>query len=103
MNIQYFEDKEQLAVNAANIVVGEIRKKPNLLLCAATGNTPRTTYQNIVKLLKTEEASNLKVLKLDEWGGIPMSQEGTCEHYLQQHLVKPLHISKVRSQWPYRF
>ncbi|MFT4536714.1 MAG: galactosamine-6-phosphate isomerase [Saprospiraceae bacterium] len=96
MNIQSFENEDALALNAANLIVAEIKRKPNLLLCAATGNTPLITYQNMVEKLKIEEAAQLRILKLDEWGGIPISNKGTCEHYLQKHLLNALQIPKER-------
>jgi galactosamine-6-phosphate isomerase len=40
--------------------------------------------------------AGIKIIKLDEWGGVPMEDPGTCESYLQEHLIKPLHIDDSR-------
>jgi len=96
MNIQSFEDEEQLALSAADLIVTEINRKPNLLLCAATGNTTIATYQKMVEKLELSRVAQLKILKLDEWGGVPISNEGTCEKYLLKHLLEPLQIPKER-------
>ena len=96
MNIQYFKDEEQLALNAADLIVAEIKRKPNLLLGVATGNTPTATYRKMVENLKNEETTQLRILKLDEWGGVSMSNQETCEQYLQKQILKPLQISKER-------
>ncbi len=96
MNIQYFENEEQLALFAADLIVTEIKRKPNLLLGAATGNTPTATYQKMVEKLKNEQTTQLRILKLDEWGGVSMSNQDTCEQYLQEQILKPLQISKER-------
>lgn len=96
MNIQSFESEKELALNAANLIIAEVNRKPSLLLCAATGNTPLATYQEMVERLQGRPADQLRVLKLDEWGGVPISSEGTCEKYLQKHLLEPLQIPKER-------
>ena len=40
--------------------------------------------------------SDMRVLKLDEWGGLPMADPATCESYLQKLLIQPLKISPDR-------
>jgi len=40
--------------------------------------------------------SQLRVIKLDEWGGIPVTHPGSCEYYLQQHIISPLSITNER-------
>src|SRR3954447_19860067 len=84
--------------SAANLVISELRAKPNLLLCTATGASPTRTYQ----LLAEECARNpslfreLRILKLDEWGGLAMDDPGSCEAYLRKHVLGPLAISTHR-------
>ncbi len=34
--------------------------------------------------------SHLTFVKLDEWVGLPLTMPGTCETFLQQHIVQPL-------------
>ena len=45
---------------------------------------------------KPELFSQFTVLKLDEWGGIPMDHPGTCESYLRNYFVGPLQIPEDR-------
>ncbi|NJK95158.1 MAG: glucosamine-6-phosphate deaminase [Bacteroidales bacterium] len=66
--------------------------KNNLLLCAASGSSPTGTYTKLAERNDIDTYKNLKVIKLDEWGGIPANHEGSCETYLQSILVKPLNI-----------
>ena len=40
MNFVVVEDAEALAARAADFLVEKLRAKPQLLLCAATGETP---------------------------------------------------------------
>ncbi|HXO78215.1 MAG TPA: galactosamine-6-phosphate isomerase, partial [Puia sp.] len=66
--------------------------------CAATGNTPGKTYELLAREYdcRPQLFSDMRVLKLDEWGGLPMTDPGTCEFYLQTRLLAPLQIPSQR-------
>jgi galactosamine-6-phosphate isomerase len=98
MEIHRFDSYESLSREAASLVLGKIRHKNNSLLCAATGNSPTGTYLMLKRSFdqQPELFSKLRVIKLDEWGGIPLDDPGTCEIYLQSHLIGPLKIEKHR-------
>jgi len=91
-------DYEAGSVLAAEQLISEWQAKPNLLLCAATGNSPTRTYDLFVRGVRTDGRSpdQMRVLKLDEWGGLPMADPATCEVYLQKRLIQPLNISADR-------
>lgn len=98
MKIQYCKDYNQLSHRAANIVLEELGAKKNLLLCAPTGNSPTGMYLSLAQTYQeTPEMFNaLRVLKLDEWGGLAAEHPGSCAYYLQQYLLGPLNISRDR-------
>jgi galactosamine-6-phosphate isomerase len=96
MTINVLRDEAELAERAGEFLANRILQQPSLLLGAATGNTPTATYKKMVDLLTFEKSSLLRVLKLDEWGGVSMKHPRTCEQYLQTHIVKPLKIPKER-------
>ena len=98
MNIQSFEGYEQMSGSAATIVLEEIAKKKDLLICTATGNSPKGMYQSLAQTFQVEPAifNQLRVLKLDEWGGLTADHPSSCEYYLQKHLLDPLNISSDR-------
>ena len=83
---------------AAEFLLSELRTKPGLLLCAATGNSPTLTYELFSRSVATDGVSTdeMLLLKLDEWGGLPMDDPATCEHYLRKLLVQPLNIINNR-------
>jgi galactosamine-6-phosphate isomerase len=89
---------EEMSQVAAELIVEYLRRKGDLLLCAAAGATPTLTYKLLRE--KKQTAPNLfkemRVLKLDEWGGLAMDDPATCEVYLQNNLIKPLGISVGR-------
>ena len=62
-----------MSLLASSFIISETEKKKDLLLCSATGNSPERLYSALVNKSKTDKAffDQLRVLKLDEWGGVP--------------------------------
>jgi len=98
MKIEICESYSELSRKASAIIVDQIKRKKGLLLCTATGGSPTETYQLLGMESKEQPTlfDELRILKLDEWGGIPMDHPGTCESYLQDHLIQPLEIDEYR-------
>ncbi len=98
MEVDIFNTYEELSQKAKDIILQKIKRKKDLLLCAATGGSPTETYRLLGKehLRRPGLFAELRILKLDEWGGTPLDDKGTCESYLQDHLLQPLHISESR-------
>jgi galactosamine-6-phosphate isomerase len=93
-----FVDHEAMSWHAAALVSEEVRRRPDLLLCTAAGSTPIRTYEILAAKMRTEPhlCDRLRVLKLDEWGGLEMDHEATCETYHQKYLIRPLSLSSER-------
>jgi len=91
-------DHEDLSRRATGVILTALARKPNLLLCAAGGSTPLRTYQSLAEhyAQKPETFHTLRVMKLDEWGGLTMDDPGTCEQQLRTHLINPLRLSEDR-------
>ncbi len=83
---------------AAEHIVQTLRGRPEALLCLATGGSPALTYDLLAAQGRSEPGlfKCARLLKLDEWGGLPATHPATCEHYLQQRLVQPLGIAPER-------
>ena len=98
MKIEYFDNYTVLSTKAADLIGTALIKKPDLLLCTASGSSPAMTY-NIFEKKYTENpepCKRLRILKLDEWGGISMANPQSCEIFLQKNLIRPLNISPER-------
>jgi galactosamine-6-phosphate isomerase len=91
-------DVEEMSRRAAEMILAELRRKPDLLLCAAAGSTPTRCYAWLAEARRRDAQafSRLRVLKLDEWSGLPVDDPATCETYLRRHLIEPLGISEDR-------
>ena len=80
------DNYEAMSESAADWIVDQIRRRPGLLLCAATGSSPKRAYE-LLAAKRTSEPSlsdRLRVLKLDEWGGLAMDNPASGEAYVRR-------------------
>lgn len=96
MEIIKTHDYEELSGLASEIIINSIMEKPDLLLCTATGNSPKGSYIKVAEQRETFSSARLRIVKLDEWGGIPMNDAESCEMFLRKYLVEPLKIPDSR-------
>jgi galactosamine-6-phosphate isomerase len=91
-------DPNELDAVAATMVVETLRTNRKAVLCVATGTSPKGVYARLAEHARHEPATfrELRILKLDEWLGLPPDDPGTCEAYIQQHVLKPLGVSPNR-------
>jgi galactosamine-6-phosphate isomerase len=85
-----FADYESLSQHAAAWLAERCADRPSALLCLAAGSTPSRTYQLFAERARSSAANQLRFIKLDEWGGLPMSSSATCEQQLRRELIEPL-------------
>ena len=81
MKPEIFPDHEAMSRAATNWLARELKRKPDSLFCLATGGTPTRTYDLLAEKrgARPELFGKLRVLKLDEWGGLAMDDPATCE------------------------
>ncbi len=98
MRITHCRSYQEMSDMAASLVLEELVKKPGLLLCAATGNSPEGLYRELVRTAGKDKSlfDQIRILKLDEWGGVPAYYPVTCEFFLKKKLLEPLDISEDR-------
>jgi len=70
------------------------KKNSNAVLCFASGETPKLTYELMVKMIldKKLDLSGCKFIGLDEWVSIPPQNEGSCHYFLHHLIFEPLNI-----------
>jgi putative deaminase/isomerase len=100
VRVQVAADHEQMSRRAAARIAAAVRQKPALLLGVVTGATPTRVYEHLAARRAAERAifARLRVLKLDEWMGLPARHPASCESYLERHLLGPLGIDRSRHQ-----
>ncbi|MDA0315673.1 MAG: 6-phosphogluconolactonase [Bacteroidetes bacterium] len=95
MNFHFFSDFESISTLGFELIKEEIKKKPNLLFCVASGGSPSGAYAKLIayKQQHTEFGAQLRVIKLDEWGGLEPGSPFTSELDVQQKFVQPMGIT----------
>ncbi|HET7251995.1 MAG TPA: 6-phosphogluconolactonase [Gemmatimonadales bacterium] len=98
MNVVTCESYERLSAQAAAIVVAQLERRHGLVLCAATGNSPIGLYGELARraAVDRELFRSLKIIALDEWGGLGEADPGSAAGYLRERVLTPLAISPDR-------
>lgn len=98
MNFHYLPDFEEISKKGFELIKAEIDRKPNLLFCVASGGSPSGLYAKMVEERSRNAffGSRLRVIKLDEWGGLEKGSTFTSELDVQTKFVKPMEIDSER-------
>lgn len=93
---QVFSDHEAVSQFAADWLIERLQKKPDALLCLAAGSTPMRTYELIAQEGAKDPTlfKHCRLIKLDEWGGLPPGNPATCDVQLRTTLVSPLNLAE---------
>lgn len=98
MQLNIYKDYEDLSQHVADEIIRLIKNKPDAVVCLASGDTPRLTFNLMTKKAADDKIdfSRCTFIGLDEWVGIPPENEGSCHYFLHHHVFGPLHISEDR-------
>lgn len=94
MKVTVVQDYETLSRAAADILLTTVKENPGAVIIIATGATPTRAYQLWVYDILEQDipTDNITIIKLDEWGGLPMDHPSTCETYIRKNIIDPLHL-----------
>ena len=95
MKIKYCANYKEMSQLSCDSVITTLKKKPKPLICVATGNSPTGLYEELANyyVKEPEVFKELRIVKLDEWGGIDPNDANSCERYIRNNILRPLHIS----------
>lgn len=98
MKLNIYTDKDALSKATADLIVEQIRKKTDSLLCFPSGESPTIILKYLVKygLGGHVDFSQCRFVGLDEWIGMDENDEGSCKHYLSSNFFNPLKISQEK-------
>ena len=87
-----------MSSEAAARVIAAATAKSDSLLCVPAGDSPAGLYQELVREAgrRPDLFRSVRVVKLDEWLGVPASDAASCEHFLRSRLLEPLAIAAER-------
>jgi galactosamine-6-phosphate isomerase len=97
-SIEVLEDYESVSREAAAAVLRRLREKRDLLLCASAGASPTGLYARLASHYQADPGlfSELRVIQIDEWGGLPPGHSASCKMDLDLKLLGPLDIAPDR-------
>ena len=98
MQLHVALDSEVMSRWAANQIRKLVQAKPCALVGLATGSSPLRTYQLLGRMAAKESRlfRALRILKLDEWGGLDMDDPASCESYLRRNVLRPWGVKAAR-------
>lgn len=93
---------EEISLQAAQLIAGAVRRKPNLSLGLATGSTMVSVYQQLVALHKqgSLDFSRVITFNLDEYLGLPAAHPQSFHHFMHEHLFAHVNINSVNIHIP---
>src|SRR4051812_45930476 len=91
-------DHEGMSRMAAALLAREARRRPGLLMGLATGATPAGAYERMARAGAADSSllAGVRVLKLDEWLGLPVDHPATSETYLREKVLGPWGVPRSR-------
>lgn len=96
MECRIFDDYNDMSDAAAELIIGIVERKPEAVLCFATGNSPVGTYRALTAKAKERgiDFSRCFCFGLDEWLGVPPEKKGSCHYLLYEQVFHPLGINE---------
>jgi glucosamine-6-phosphate deaminase len=87
---------------AAHVVAERVRARPELVLGCATGRTMDAVYDELVRLVRAGELdlSRCTTFNLDEYVGLPPSDERSYHHTMRTKLFERAGIAPQRTHLP---
>ena len=97
-NLVIAEDYRALSLEAARLIAGEAKARPNLLVCASGGKSWVGCYEQLARAKdqNPELFRQLRVVQIDEWGGVREGSSATCRVQIKAQLLQPLGVTGER-------
>lgn len=97
-NVHVFDDHATLSEQAAELIFQLVKQKPNAVICLASGDSPKQTYEILSEKLLNEKVplDKLTIVGLDEWIGISSENAGSCAWFLHTYLINPLKLESTQ-------
>jgi len=95
MEITIASSYEEMSAISAKIIAKEIKRKHDLVLGLATGDTPVGTYQELVKIYQNEglDFSKVTSFNLDEYVGLAPLHKNSYNYFMWDNLFKHININ----------
>ena len=91
------EDYSAMSFQAARLIAKEAKGRPNLLVCAS-GKSWVGCYEQLARTNDQNPRlfSRLRVVQVDEWGGVRQGSRATCRAQIKAQILRPLGVASER-------
>jgi glucosamine-6-phosphate deaminase len=98
MKILTHKNYNEMCRAAADIILNQIKLKPDSLICLTSGDTPAGIYKLLVEDAKQGriDFSACYFVGLDEWVGMDKNDAGSCTNFLYETFFTPARIDPSR-------
>jgi glucosamine-6-phosphate deaminase len=102
MEVIIADNYEKMSRISAGIIAAEIKKKHDLVLGLATGDTPLGTYKELVRLHEQEGLDFSKVItfNLDEYVGLAPLHKNSYNYFMKANLFDHININMANVYVP---
>lgn len=96
MKFIHTKDFNHASKEVASIMVEALKRNDHANFCLASGGSPDVAYDMFVEevLQQNIGTEHMVVTKLDEWLGIDKDSPLSCEKYIRDKVLTPLHIKE---------
>ncbi len=97
MRVIIVKTKEEMGKVAARMVAEEMKLRPShFVLGLATGSTPLSLYQELIRMNKKEKLdfSRVTTFNLDEYVGLKPTHSQSYRHFMNKNLFDHININK---------
>ncbi|MBZ4645461.1 MAG: glucosamine-6-phosphate isomerase [Clostridia bacterium] len=95
MNKIICKNYDEMSNIAADMVISQVRQKPDSVLGLATGSTPIGMYKKLIQMYKAGQAdfSQVKTFNLDEYYKIDKDNPQSYNYYMHENFFKHVNIN----------
>lgn len=102
MRIIRTKNYEEMGKAAADVIAAQILLKPDSVLGLATGSSPISTYEELVRRYEAGivDFSQVSSVNLDEYVGLDASSDQSYVYFMRDHLFDHVNIDLARTNIP---
>jgi glucosamine-6-phosphate deaminase len=96
MKLIITKNYKEMSEKASEIILNEIKRKPNLTLGLPTGKTPKKLYKKLIKAYKKNKVdfSKIRTFNLDEYYPVKENDRKSYKYYMFKRLFNKININK---------
>lgn len=102
IKIYVMDDYEKLSEKAAELIAGQLNKKPESVMGFATGSTPVGTYKALIKMYEGGKAdfSKITAFNLDEYFPIKKENDQSYDYFMKDNLFNHVNVDFAKLNIP---